>query len=198
MCSLSIVVVALLALFVVTVDSFGNLLVTRGARAECRLGARAEKRRKFVETGLTGIGLGFVLGGGAQVANAIGEVADGNSLPDGAKQFSRVLKSQKDVKEIIASLSSSPPTDSSQWKVLSLYIRGLYSLSDDMTFIGKGLAPEKKKMAEEVIKTFKKDVKEADVPAKAEDVEEFKKLMVKAEGGITEFLELLQDIPQDL
>ena len=67
-----------------------------------------------------------------------------------------------------------------------------------MTFIGKGLAPEKKKMAEEVIKTFKKDVKEADVPAKAEDVEEFKKLMVKAEGGITEFLELLQDIPQDL
>ena len=84
--SLSIVVVALLALFVVTVDSFGNLLATRGARAECCLGARAEKRRKFVETGLTGIGLGFVLGGGAQVANAIGEVADGNSLPDGAKQ----------------------------------------------------------------------------------------------------------------
>ena len=54
------------------------------------------------------------------------------------------------VADVVKSLSSSAPVDGDQWKTLQLYIRKLYSVGDDMLFVGKGLDKVKKAEAEKV------------------------------------------------
>ncbi|GMI12494.1 hypothetical protein TrLO_g2956 [Triparma laevis f. longispina] len=165
---------------------------SQGAQVSFGQGLKGRGRRRFMEEVCVGVG-GWMVG----VGGAGAEVSAGTSLPDGAAQFSRVLKSQRDISALLKSLSTSPPTDEKQWKVLSLYIRGLYTLADDMAFIGKGLG-EKKGEGERVVAEFRKVVKASDVPVKSENVEVFKAEIEKADNLIKQFLELLQDVPSDI
>ena len=70
-------------------------------------------------------------------SSALAEVSAGNSLPAGAAQFASVLKSQRDAAAVVKSLTTSPPTEEGQWKVLSLFIRGFYTAGDDMLYLAK-------------------------------------------------------------
>jgi len=63
------------------------------------------------------------------------------------------------VSDVVKSLASSSTIDSEQWKTLQLYTRKLYSVSDDMLFVGKGLDKVKKAEAEKIVYEFRKDVK---------------------------------------
>lgn len=69
--------------------------------------------------------------------SASAEVSSGTSLPAGAAQFASLLKSQRDASEVVKSLATTPPTEEGQWKVLSLFIRGLYTAGDDMLYLAK-------------------------------------------------------------
>ncbi|GMH65960.1 hypothetical protein TrRE_jg5735 [Triparma retinervis] len=102
-------------------------------------------RQSFLKTGLTAAATTLLL-----PTAALAEVSAGTSLPDGANQFSRVLKSKNEVSDVVKSLSSSAPVDADQWKTLQLYIRKLYSVGDDMLFVGKGLDKVKKAEADKV------------------------------------------------
>lgn len=94
--------------------------------------------------------------------------------------------------------ASNPPSEEGQWKVLSLFIRGLYTTGDDMAYIAKNMSPDKKATATNIIEQFKKDVKAADKPAKEKDVLGFGALLKKSVKGIDGFLELLQDVPDEI
>mmetsp|Transcript_3308 Transcript_3308/g.6733 ORF Transcript_3308/g.6733 Transcript_3308/m.6733 type:complete len:200 (+) Transcript_3308:2-601(+) len=155
-------------------------------------------RRSFVNQSILAPAFGFVGVSAGLPVPSLAEVSAGTSLPDGANQFSRVLKSKAEVADVVKSLSSSSPVDADQWKTLQLYIRKLYSVGDDMLFVGKGLDKDKKAEAEKIVNKFRTDVKAADKPAREQNVGEFKELMVMADSGLSSFLDLLQDVPDEI
>ena len=85
-------------------------------------------------------------------------MAKGDSLPDGAAQFKRLLSLKSDLPAVIKRVTeggaegSETPIDKKEWDALSDFMRKVYKGGDDMKSYIKGGAmydPEKKKKAEE-------------------------------------------------
>lgn len=136
-----------------------------------------------------------------QVQPASAEVAAGTSLPQGALQFSRLVRLKSDLLAVTKRVSEHPEElDKKEWDNLSDFLRILYKGSDDMKAITKASIydPEKKKKAEEDIKFIQKVSQLGDGPVSKQDAEGLVKILQKSSIVIEDFFELLRDVPDEL
>ena len=132
-----------------------------------------------------------------QQANA--DVSDGNSLPQGAAQFSRILKAKNDLITVIARVKDhASEIDSKEWENISTFLRKIYSAGDDMKVTAKTLSEDKKKSADEIIKTLQKLAIAGDIPAQKNDAEGFLVVTNKLTKLFDDFFDLLYDVPDEI
>lgn len=157
---------------------------------------------------------------------ALAEVARGDSLPQGAEQFQRLLVLKSDVAAVIRRLSKAKVSTSSaaeqitksenddalakiddkEWDALSEFMRKVYKGGDDMKSYTKGGGggsilgsdKEKKEKAEEYAKLLQKIAQAGDGPISKKDVEGLMGLLKKAEVVLQDFFELLRDVPDEI
>ncbi|CAM9246196.1 unnamed protein product [Discosporangium mesarthrocarpum] len=120
-------------------------------------------------------------------------------LPDGARQFSNLVKIQKDWialgKTISARGSELSPEE---WKNVAFFLRRVYQTGDDLNFLAGGLDPTKKKTALSLVKGIQTEVEAADKPVKVQDVEKFLEAQVSVQGKLETFMDLFADVPDEL
>ncbi len=128
------------------------------------------------------------------------DVSDGNALPKGAAQFSRLVNTRNNVKIVEKRVAQkASEIDQKEWDNIGGFIRKLYGAGDDMKDIAKGIYdPEKKAKAEDDIKQLQKYAKAAEGPVNKKDAEAFVAFMNKCEDLLDNFFELLQDVPDEI
>merc|ERR1711957_591180 len=127
--------------------------------------------------------------------------AKGNSLPDGAAQFSRLIRLQKDLKGVIKRVTeNADEIDKKEWDNIQEFLRILYKGSDDMKFIAKASIydPEKKKKADEDVKLLQKFVQLGDGPVTKQDAKGLSDILKKCGLILENYLGLLQDVPDEI
>lgn len=98
-----------------------------------------------------------------------------------------------------------------EWDALGLFLRKLYDEGNDMSFLARNLDSSKKSKTKELADTFRSTVKEADRPTRQRDRralvaafdesagEVFDRVNFDRGAGLLDaFLELLQDVPDEL
>lgn len=89
--------------------------------------------------------------------------------------------------------------DQAEWENVQIFLRKVYSVSEDMKAIASGFYdPEKKKAAASLIDDLKKYSKAADKPAASENAAEFLAYTKKLSSIVDDFLDLLQDVPDEI
>mmetsp|Transcript_11358 Transcript_11358/g.14837 ORF Transcript_11358/g.14837 Transcript_11358/m.14837 type:complete len:188 (-) Transcript_11358:53-616(-) len=130
---------------------------------------------------------------------SLADVSDGNTLPEGALQFSRALKAKSDWEEIGKTVSTrGSELSKDEWEGVMGFLRKLYSVGDDMKGISKGMDPTKKKEAEKLIADFQTVIKTADGAARGKDPNAFMILQKKSAEDLENFFLLLQDVPDEI
>jgi len=132
---------------------------------------------------------------------AYAEVSAGTSLPDGAAQFSRLIRLQKDLAAVIKRVAeNADEIDKKEWDNIQEFLRIVYKGSDDMKFISKASIydPEKKKKAEEDIKLLQKFAQLGDNPVSKQDAKGVEGILKKCQLVLENYLDLLRDVPADL
>uniref|UniRef100_A0A7S1ZV81 Uncharacterized protein n=1 Tax=Trieres chinensis TaxID=1514140 RepID=A0A7S1ZV81_TRICV len=157
----------------------------------------ATDRRTFLTFGLTAAS---IVTSGAFPQAAVADVSDGNALPTGAKEFSRVLKVKADFANIGKRVAENgDEIDSKEWEKISQYLRTVYSAGEDMKVIAKGMYdPEKKKRAAELIKVVQKAAQAGEIPVSQKNAKGFLVIQEKVIAQLDEFFDLLQDVPDEL
>mmetsp|Transcript_28261 Transcript_28261/g.43299 ORF Transcript_28261/g.43299 Transcript_28261/m.43299 type:complete len:193 (-) Transcript_28261:65-643(-) len=132
---------------------------------------------------------------------AFAEVAAGNSLPDSAAQFKRLVNLRNDLPSVVKRLNNNADEiDKKEWDNLSDYLRRLYKGGEDMKNFSKtGIYdPEKKKKAEADYKLLQKLAQAGDSPIAKEDAAGLAGILKRIELTLEDFFELLRDVPQDI
>ena len=161
--------------------------------------SRRDALLKTIQTTATaGALIGTTLISGPQTSYA--DVSEGNALPDGARQFSNVVRAKSDLQAIKKRVSSSSSNmDKKEWENVSGFLRRVYGLSsDDMKSIASTMDATKKKQAMEYVDDIKKLTKSADGPAQNQDGAGFVAYADKIDATLDNFLALLQDVPDEL
>mmetsp|Transcript_57865 Transcript_57865/g.129759 ORF Transcript_57865/g.129759 Transcript_57865/m.129759 type:complete len:272 (-) Transcript_57865:55-870(-) len=134
----------------------------------------------------------------AEDTASLTEMIDGGvSLPDGARQEDRLKRGLEAWKKLAKKVESGEVSDE-DWSNSQGFLRRLYSLQDDMNYLARGLKADKRAKAEEIVTSFKKEVKAADKPAKAKEVEKFLGYYKTTSQQLQDYLELLVDVTEDL
>ena len=122
------------------------------------------------------------------------------SLPEGAAQFSRVIKVRAQLKSVAKRVTDQPDeVTKEEWSKIDEFLRTVYSAGNDMKVIAKGIYdPAKKEKADEDIKLLQKVVQAAQKPVAAKDAAGFAAIATKADGLFEDFLDLLRDVPDEL
>jgi len=131
---------------------------------------------------------------------AMADVSDGNQLPQGARQFQRLLFIRSENAGNIKKLSAKDVTlDKKEWDKLSDFLRTLYGGGEDMKIITKTMKdPEKKKKADETVKLVQKMAQAGEGPLAKEDVAGFLQMSQNSAKLFDTFFELLQDVPDEI
>jgi hypothetical protein len=150
---------------------------------------------------------------------ALAEVARGDSLPQGAEQFQRLLVLKSDLPAVIQRLSKAKAgittgsssdnddvvkIDDREWDALSDFMRKVYKGGDDMKSYTKGGGSilssdkEKKQKAEEDAKLLQKIAQAGDGPISKRDIEGLLLLLKKGDAVLQDFFELLRDVPDEI
>lgn len=134
-----------------------------------------------------------------QPQKAFADVSDGNSLPQGALQFSRILKAKSDLASVTARVTNNgSEIDKKEWEAISVFLRKVYSAGDDMKFTAKGMVDYKKKASEGIIKDLQKLAIAGDIPAQNNDPEGFLIVAKRLTKLFDDFLDLLSDVPDEI
>lgn len=132
----------------------------------------------------------------------LGGVPSGEGgLPEAARQFDNVVRSQKGWESLgsrIEKGGKAGDITNEEWKNVQLYLRQLYTAGDDMAGMAKGLSKDKQGTAAELIKSFKATVKKADDPAAAKDAAGLRAAQKVSSAQLADFLALFQDVPDEL
>lgn len=89
--------------------------------------------------------------------------------------------------------------DKKEWDNVGQFLRKVYATTDDMKSIAAGFYdPDKKKKAATLIDDVKKLSKSADASTGSQNGPEFLTYSKKVLSSYDEFLELLQDVPDEL
>ena len=128
------------------------------------------------------------------------DVSDGNALPQGAAQFSRVLKVRAQLQSVSKRVTGQPSEiEKAEWDKIDDFLRTVYSAGEDMKAIAKGIYdPVKKTKADDDIKLLQSLVQVAQKPVSNRDAAGFGVVAAKADGIFEDFFDLLRDIPDEL
>lgn len=148
-------------------------------------------RRETVMAAIFGLGL---ISRPQKSEAAVGE---GDVLPEGARQEDRIRKGLEAWKKLPEKLVS-PEDPAKEWENAQGFLRRLYGLKDDMSYLTRGLRGDKRKESETLIATFQKRVKLADKPAKAKDYAAFMEFHKEIVGYLEEFQSYLVDATEEL
>ena len=131
---------------------------------------------------------------------SVADVSDGNVLPQGAAQFSRVIKVRAQLKSVAKRVAEqSSEIDKKEWDKIDDFLRTVYSAGEDMKVIAKGMYdPDKKANAEKDIKLLQNLVQAAQKPVSKQDAAGFGLIAAKADGLFEDFFDLLRDVPDEL
>mmetsp|Transcript_14164 Transcript_14164/g.20227 ORF Transcript_14164/g.20227 Transcript_14164/m.20227 type:complete len:205 (+) Transcript_14164:95-709(+) len=180
--------------------SIPNGQVLPNSPSSTSLNVEAMDRRSMFSFMTRSITASSVLGilGRPNYANA--EVAAGTSLPDGAAQFSRLLRLKSDIAAVAKRVSENADSiDKKEWDNISDFLRILYKGGDDMKVVAKGIYdPEKKKRAEEDIKALQKIAQAGDIPVSKQDAQGFLVVTKNSATIIDDFFDLLRDVPDEI
>mgnify|MGYP005628942665 FL=1 len=131
---------------------------------------------------------------------AFADVSDGNTLPEGMKQFGNILVYKKEWSKVSKSLRENADLTKEEWKSLSLGLRRFYTCADDMRLVSSGFGASKNSEATEIIESFRKNVKETDKligddTKKDRDIDAIIASNDKSISLLDKFLDLLNDVP---
>lgn len=135
---------------------------------------------------------------------AFAELSKGDSLPDGAAQFKRMLSLKSDLPAVIKRLeegAADGSIDKKEWDALSDFMRKVYKGGEDMKAFTKGGSfydPDKKKKAEDDYKFLQKLAQAGDGPISKEDAAGLAGILKKAVLTMDDFFELLRDVPDEI
>ena len=131
---------------------------------------------------------------------AFADVSDGNALPEGAAQFTRIVRAKTDMQNVAKRVSSAAnEMDKTEWQNVGGFLRKVYGVADnDMKAVASGLTPDKKKTAAELMDKLKKTARAADATCSADKATEFLAYGKTIESALDAFLDLLSDVPDEL
>lgn len=193
-----------MALCLTTTTSFSFSSTSATTMTSTQLGAYSSdsSRRGFisraVETAVVAGSIGIL---GLSTPAAFADVSDGNALPAGAAQFSRLVRLKKDLGGVIKRVAEkADEIDKKEWDNLQEFLRILYKGSDDMKSIAKASIydPEKKKKADEDIKLLQKFAQLGDSPVTKQDAVGLAEVLKKCEIILDNFFDLLKDVPDEI
>lgn len=190
--------VALAALFqsASTVVAFApsSTSADRCSRTRC-----LASRRDFLATAVATAGVTASSAALLTPLPSLAVVGEG-SLPEGAAQFSRVIRVRAQLKSVAKRVTDQPDeVTKEEWSKIDEFLRTVYSAGNDMKVIAKGIYdPAKKEKADDDIKLLQKVVQAAQKPVAAKDAAGFAAIATKADGLFEDFLDLLRDVPDEL
>lgn len=131
---------------------------------------------------------------------AVADLSDGNALPQGAAQFSRVINVRSQLKSVAKRVTEqSSEIDKKEWDKIDDFLRTVYSAGNDMKVIAKGIFdPDKKAKADEDIKLLQNLVQAAQKPVSKQDAAGFGIVAKKADSVFEDFFDQLRDVPDEL
>mmetsp|Transcript_3610 Transcript_3610/g.4762 ORF Transcript_3610/g.4762 Transcript_3610/m.4762 type:complete len:212 (-) Transcript_3610:141-776(-) len=160
----------------------------------------SDRRSFLAKAASSTIGL-MTIGGSMTSLPVFAEVSQGNSLPDGAAQFKRIINLKSDIPLIIKRVSeNASEIDKKEWDNLSDFLRRLYKGGDDMKSFAKTSIydPSKKKQADDDVKLLQKLAQAGDGPVSKQDAEGYALILKKSYDVLENFFELLRDVPDEL
>mmetsp|Transcript_10005 Transcript_10005/g.16618 ORF Transcript_10005/g.16618 Transcript_10005/m.16618 type:complete len:186 (-) Transcript_10005:153-710(-) len=132
-------------------------------------------------------------------SSAFADVSEGNQLPDGAAQFSRLLKVKYDIPSVKKRLTeNAADLDKKEWLNIGGFLRRIYAEADDLKVVGGGLSPDKKKQGAEIAEQIRKYSKAGEAPINAQDAPAVINILDKCDGLFGDFLDLLSDVPDEI
>lgn len=160
------------------------------------------RRSALEQGGRTLSALGFPLWSILMLSPApsLADVSDGNVLPQGAAQLSRVIKVRAQLKSVAKRVAeNSSEIDKKEWNSIDNFLRTLYSAGEDMKVMAKGIyEPSKKSKADEDIKLLQNLIQLAQKPVSQKDAEGFGVFAQKADAAFEGFFEALSDVPDEI
>ncbi|CAN0486305.1 unnamed protein product, partial [Ectocarpus sp. 12 AP-2014] len=127
---------------------------------------------------------------GPEFASAEVGVGEGG-LPDGARQFSNLVKVQKDWAALGKSIESQgADVTADEWKNVALFLRKVYQLGGELEYLAGTFSLDKKKSALALVRSIQKEVQAADVPAREKDAAAFMKAQASVQKKFEDFMEL--------
>lgn len=152
-------------------------------------------RRAFVSGAILSVAATAIV-----IKPAFADVSDGNQLPDGAAQFSRLLNTKNNISTLKSRIQDKNiELNKKEWDNIGQFLRRLYQASEDMKSVAISIYdPEKKKAAVKTIEEVKKYSKAGEGSVNNQDPEGIVVILDKVDAIIDEFLELLRDIPDEI
>jgi hypothetical protein len=156
-------------------------------------------RRDFLSTAVATAGITASSAALVTPLPSIAVVGEGG-LPEGAAQFSRVIKVRAQLKSVAKRVSEqSDDISKEEWDKIDDFLRTVYSAGNDMKVIAKGIFdPSKQEKADEDIKLLQKVVQAAQKPVAQKDAAGFAAIATKADSLFEDFFDLLRDVPDEL
>lgn len=125
------------------------------------------------------------------------DVSDGNSLPKGAAQFSRVIRLKSDLVAVTKRLQDNPQDiDKKEWDNIGKFLRTAYSTGDDMTDVAATAA--NKDTALKAVEQMRKYAQAGDVSVSKQDASGLVAILTKMSGLVNDFFDALSDVPDEL
>jgi hypothetical protein len=130
---------------------------------------------------------------------ALAKIGEGD-LPDGSMAFSKILKYQGEWNKLGSSFKTrGAEMGDPELLNAKFFFKQLANEYGDMELLAKGITdPQKAKQAKELAKSFRTKVRECDDAATKGDIAKIQENYVTTAGQLTTFLELLQDVPDEL
>ena len=153
--------------------------------------------RKEVMERLVLVAAGVV---GLVPSKALADVSDGNALPQGAAQFSRVLRLKSDLQSVKKRVATAAnEIDNKEWDNISKFLRQAYSTGDDMKTVASGIADkDRQKRANDDIELLRKYAQAGDISVTKRDGNGFVAIADKMIALVDDFLDSLSDVPDEL
>jgi hypothetical protein len=128
------------------------------------------------------------------------DVSDGNALPRGMAQFSRVLRLKSDLQAVQKrAATGGDDIGKQEWDNIGRFLRTAYSIGDDMKAVAGGIAdPEKKKKALEDVDLIRKYAQAGDVAVSKQSPSGIVTVLGKMSGLVDDFLDSLSDVPDEI
>jgi hypothetical protein len=180
-------------LYIVTVVSALSVARQTSTRTPTQL--HGSSRRGFLSSAVASVTTFALVS-----SPAFADVADGNQLPDGAAQFSRLLNTKANISTLKKRiLDKEIELNKQEWDNIGQFLRRLYQSSEDMKSVAISIYdPEKKKAAVVTMEEVKKYSKAGEASVNDQDVTGIVVVLDKVDAIIADFLELLRDIPDEI